>query len=112
MGGEKKKILLAAGGVTILIGFLGWFSFFWQTGSIGNKFEEIQRVKLESLVWQEKVNQASILKRELPQIEEESQTAEKMFVSGMTQFLSFSPLKRRQPFQKLPSRSVRLILRN
>ncbi|OGI25746.1 MAG: hypothetical protein A3J76_00145 [Candidatus Moranbacteria bacterium RBG_13_45_13] len=81
MEGEKKKILMAVGGAALFVGFLGWFSFFWQIGSIGNKFEEIQRVKLESLVWQEKLKQVSMLKKELPQIEEQSGEIEKMFVS-------------------------------
>lgn len=78
---EKKQIAITVASLILAVGLLGWFCFFYQIREIRKQSENIQREKLESLVWQEKRNKMLQLKSELSEIEAKKTEMEKMYVS-------------------------------
>lgn len=78
---EKKQIAITVASLVLAVGLLGWFSFFYQIREIRKQSENIQREKLESLVWQEKRDKMLQLKSELSEIEAKKTEMEKMYVS-------------------------------
>ncbi len=90
--GEKKIIFYWAGVIAALI-FLVWFSFFYQTEKIMNRYEDIQRAKLETAVQEEKRDKISQLRKDMGEIENQKKRMESMYVSQENQVELFRILE-------------------